>query len=169
MHWATTMGHKDVAHVLQQHGGTLMEDQSVLNSRLHPRLKEHESSNCSGIGWSKFEVCPAGFVRLSFLLPNDAKCEVLAEDSGPQFEISTNEGRSWSPLSCENHVCCCTLHYELRLTHGKQDHESWGGRLYLSDPIIITRDILRCVWRGQVFGPRSLPTERLWTYVFHSN
>jgi hypothetical protein len=103
MHWANSMGHANVVHVLQQNGGTMMEDQSVLDSRLRPRLKEHEASNTSGIGWSKFEQCPTGFVRLSFLMPDmPGSSAILAEP--PKFELSSNQGQSWSPLTAENCV-----------------------------------------------------------------
>ncbi len=106
MHWASKMGHANVARVLQLHGGTLLEDQSVLNSRLQPRLKAHESSNLSGIGWTKFDPCPAGHVRLSFLLPDDLKPgTTTVEESRPEFQISADAGRSWKSLACVNCVC----------------------------------------------------------------
>ena len=104
MHWANSMGHSDVVRVLQRNGGTMMEDQSVLDSRLRPRLKEHETSNTSGIGWTKFEPCPAGHVRLSFLIPDMTTSPGQSSDSRPKFELSSDQGRSWSPLSAENSV-----------------------------------------------------------------
>jgi hypothetical protein len=82
----------------------MTEDQTVLDSRLHPRLKEHEASNTSGIGWTKFEPCPTGFVRLSFFIPNGTK-STSARGSLPQFEISNNQGRTWSSITLENRVC----------------------------------------------------------------
>ena len=106
MHWAMTMGHINVASILQQHGGTMIDDISVLNSRLQPRLKEHESSNLSGIGWTKFQACPTGLVRLSFLLPDYSQSAISVEESQPDFQISTNDGRSWKSLACINRVCC---------------------------------------------------------------
>lgn len=88
----------------------MTEDQTVLDSRLHPRLKEHEESNTSGIGWSKFEPCPPGFVRLSFLAQESMETSELAR---PSFEISENQGRSWIALSANNCVrlyFCNTYH-----------------------------------------------------------
>ncbi len=120
MHWATTMGHVNVASVLQQHGGTLIDDISVLNTRLQPRLKEHESSNLSGIGWTKFQHCPTGMVRLSFLLPDYSHCAISIEESRPDFQMSTNDGRSWKSLACMNCVCSCLneeRRYELDAMH----------------------------------------------------
>jgi hypothetical protein len=82
----------------------MTEDQSVLDLRLHPRLKEHEASNTSGIGWTKFEPCPAGHVRLSFLLPDMSTTPPNSAQPRPLFEISSNQGRSWYPLPAENVV-----------------------------------------------------------------
>jgi hypothetical protein len=104
MHWANAMGHNEVVRLLKRHGGIMTDDQTVLDSRLHPRLKEHEASNTSGIGWTKFELCPTGFVRLSFFIRNDSNNASEGGSTLPRFEISNDQGRSWSLITLENRV-----------------------------------------------------------------